>query len=87
MQFPDAGKRIDALRDRLALRTFTCAALAKRMNTAAFVEKAALTLRWEETLNEVRVLQLAVDLLERLKVDDAGFLRRAEELGEAENAA
>lgn len=87
MRSPDTGKRIETLRDRLALRTFTCTALTKRLKTATFVEKPALTLRWEETLNECRALQLAVDLLERLEGDHITLLRRAPELGEAESAA
>jgi hypothetical protein len=87
MQFPDIGKRIESLRHRLALRLFTCASLAKRLQTASFIEKPALTLRWEETVKECSVLQLAVDLLERLERKDARSLDGAQELGQAESAA
>jgi hypothetical protein len=59
--------QLDLLRNRLALRTFVCASLARQLENANYVEKPAITLRWEETLKECHVLQLVVDLLERQK--------------------
>jgi len=54
-----------SLRDRLALRTFLCVSLGKRLQTASYVERPAVTLRWEDTLKDCHVLQLMVDLIER----------------------
>ena len=57
--------QVDLLRNRLALRTFVCASLAKQLEKANFIEKPAITLRLEDTLKECQALQLLVDLLER----------------------
>jgi hypothetical protein len=59
--------QIDLLRNRLALRTFVCASLARQLEKANYIEKPAITLRIEDTLKECHVLQLIVDLLERQK--------------------
>jgi hypothetical protein len=57
--------QIPALRNRLALRTFICASLAKQIETASFIAKPAITLRYEDTLKECYGLRLVLDLLER----------------------
>lgn len=59
--------QVEPLRSRLALRTFICSSLARQLEKASFIEKPAITLRWEETLKDCHVLQLLVDLLERQK--------------------
>jgi hypothetical protein len=53
------------LRDRLASRTFLCVSLGKRLQYASFIERPAVTLRWEDTLKDCHILQLMVDLVER----------------------
>ncbi len=59
--------QVEPLRSRLAVRTFICISLARQLEKANFIEKPAITLRWEATLTECHVLQLFVDLLERQK--------------------
>jgi hypothetical protein len=59
--------QVESLRSRLAARTFICLSLARQLKKANFIQKPAITLRWEETLTECHVLQLVVDLLERQK--------------------
>jgi hypothetical protein len=54
-----------ALRNRLALRTFICASLAKRLQEATPLTKPAAILRYEQALNECYGLRLILDLLER----------------------
>jgi hypothetical protein len=64
---PAHNFQLEPLRSRLAVRTFVCSSLARQLKTANFIEKPAMTLRWEETLKDCYVLQLLVDLLERQK--------------------
>jgi hypothetical protein len=59
------GLQLNLLKNRLALRTLGCAALARQLKSARLVEKPALLLRWEGALKECRILQLVVELLER----------------------
>lgn len=65
------------LRDRLASRTFLYVLLGKRLQTASFVERPAVILRWEDTLKDCHVLQLMVDLIERQEQEshDVGSTR------------
>jgi hypothetical protein len=65
MESPTSGIQLGVLKNRLALRTFLCATLAKEMQTAKLVEKPAIALRWQEALKECQILQLTVELLER----------------------
>jgi hypothetical protein len=65
MQSPISGIQLDLLRNRLALRIFVCASLAKQLQTAKLVEKPAIAQRWQEALKECQILQLTVELLER----------------------
>jgi hypothetical protein len=65
MDSPAQHPQVEVLRSRLALRTFVCTSLARQLEKANFIEKPAIILRWEETLKECHLLQLAVDLLER----------------------
>jgi hypothetical protein len=65
MESPTSGIQLGVLRNRLALRTFVCASLAKELQTARLVEKPAIARRWQEALKECQILQLVVELLER----------------------
>jgi hypothetical protein len=65
METPTSGIQLELLKNRLALRTFICATLARQLQTARLVEKPAITIRWQETLKECQILQLTVELLER----------------------
>jgi len=56
---------IPALRDRLALRTFICASLARKLETATFVTWPALALHREQALKDCYGLRLMLDLVER----------------------
>jgi hypothetical protein len=44
--------------------------LSRQLQTASYIEKPAITLRWEETLKECHLLQFVVDLLERQQGKD-----------------
>jgi hypothetical protein len=65
MESPKSGIQLDLLKNRLALRTFICATLARQLQTAGLVEKPAIAHSWQETLKECQILQLTVELLER----------------------
>jgi|HubBroStandDraft_1064217.scaffolds.fasta_scaffold21360_3 hypothetical protein len=65
MDLPTSGIQLSFLKNRLALRTFLCASLAREMQTAKLVEKPAIAKRWQESLKECQILQLTVELLER----------------------
>jgi hypothetical protein len=65
MESPTSGIQLNFLKNRLALRTFLCASLAKEMQSAKLVEKPAIARRWQEALKECQILQLTVELLER----------------------
>jgi hypothetical protein len=65
MESPTSGIQLGVLKNRLALRTFVCASLARQMQIARLVEKPAIAQRWQKALKECQVLQLVVELLER----------------------
>ena len=65
MESPTSGIQLSFLKNRLALRTFLCATLAREMQSAKLVEKPAIAQRWQEALRECQILQLTVELLER----------------------
>jgi hypothetical protein len=65
MESPTSGIQLSFLKNRLALRTFLCATLAREMQTAKLVEKPAIAKRWQEALKECQILQLTVELFER----------------------
>lgn len=65
MESHTSGIQLSFLKNRLALRTFLCASLAKEMQAAKLVEKPAIARRWQKALKECQILQLTVELLER----------------------
>lgn len=65
MESLTSGIQLGVLKNRLALRTFLCATLAREMQTAKLLEKPAIAQRWQDALRECQILQLTVELLER----------------------
>jgi hypothetical protein len=64
--------QIPALRNRLALRTFICASLAKELKQATPLVRPAAILRYEQALNEWYGLRLILDLLESKEGENGG---------------
>jgi hypothetical protein len=65
MESPTSTIQLELLKNRLALRTFASASLAKQLETANLAEKPAITIRWEDSLKDCYALQFAIELLER----------------------
>jgi hypothetical protein len=61
--------RIQTLKAQMVLRQFHCESLSKEFETECLTtnQKTGIPYRWDDMLKETHVLQLMLDLLERLE--------------------